>query len=372
MARVFNRARVSTATTGTGTITLGAVFGNSQSFATAGAVTGDIIDYVIEDGTAWEVGYGTYNSAGPTLTRTLIQSSTGLLLSLSGSANVFSSPNDTTLWNRFSVAMTAGTNAQGQGVITADLNVFTTAASNPSGATLPAAAAPRRVVVVNRGANPINIYPASGATIDTLAANASIQLASGDMIEFIATSTTQWYSNAITNLAGTLTLINLPGAWVKKAVDAATTANITLSATQTIDGIAVVAGNRVLVKNQTTASANGIYVVAAGAWTRDVDADTADEIAGATVSVDKGTVNGGSIWTTNFKPTDTLGATAMYWQALQGATGGGNDGVFHLNDTTVTTSYTLPTGKNAGTFGPVTINSGVTVTVPSGQVWTIV
>lgn len=55
-----------------------------------------------------------------------------------------------------------------------------------------------------------------------------------------------------------------------------------------------------------------------------------------------------------------------------GASGAGGDQIFFQNDLTVTTSYTLPPGKNAGTFGPVTINSSVTVTVPSGQVWSIV
>jgi len=55
-----------------------------------------------------------------------------------------------------------------------------------------------------------------------------------------------------------------------------------------------------------------------------------------------------------------------------GASGTGGNQVFFLNDLNVTGSYTIPTGKNAGTFGPVTINSGVTVTVPSGSVWTVV
>lgn len=55
-----------------------------------------------------------------------------------------------------------------------------------------------------------------------------------------------------------------------------------------------------------------------------------------------------------------------------GASGGGSDQIFFENDLTVTTSYTIPTGKNAGTFGPVTINSGVDVTIPSGSVWSIV
>ena len=55
-----------------------------------------------------------------------------------------------------------------------------------------------------------------------------------------------------------------------------------------------------------------------------------------------------------------------------GATGGGSDDIFIENGQTVTTNYTLTTNKNAGTFGPVTIASGVTVTVPSGSVWTVV
>ncbi len=55
-----------------------------------------------------------------------------------------------------------------------------------------------------------------------------------------------------------------------------------------------------------------------------------------------------------------------------GATGGGTNQIFYENDQTVTTNYTIPGTKNAGTFGPVTVDSGVTVTVSSGAVWTIV
>jgi hypothetical protein len=55
-----------------------------------------------------------------------------------------------------------------------------------------------------------------------------------------------------------------------------------------------------------------------------------------------------------------------------GATGGGADEVFFENDQTVTTDYTIPGTKNAGTFGPITVDSGVTVTVSTGAVWTIV
>ena len=55
-----------------------------------------------------------------------------------------------------------------------------------------------------------------------------------------------------------------------------------------------------------------------------------------------------------------------------GATGGGSDEIFFENDQTITTNYTITNGKNAGSFGPITINSGVTVTVGAGETYTIV
>lgn len=83
----------------------------------------------------------------------------------------------------------------------------------------------------------------------------------------------------------------------KESVEAATTANITLSAPQTIDGVSLIAGDRVLVLNQSTASQNGIYIVNAGAWTRSTDfaAGTTSGITlGVYVYVEGGTVNGQS------------------------------------------------------------------------------
>ena len=71
------------------------------------------------------------------------------------------------------------------------------------------------------------------------------------------------------------------------------------------------------------------------------------------------------------------GYNGTSWGAVGGgATGGGNDEIFHENDQIVTADYTIGTGsatsKNAGTFGPITVNSGITVTVPSGSTWSIV
>lgn len=306
----------------------------------------------------------------------------------------------------------------------------------------------------------------------------------------------------------------VPRQWVqslapKASCRVATTANITLSGTQTIDGIALSIGDRVLVKDQTTTNQNGIYVVASGAWSRATDADTWNDLVGAYVTVEQGTANDDTFWLSETARGGTIGTTAVGWQLISnqqlaslgnlstsgivartaadtitarsiavsgtglsvtnadgisgnptvtsnatnantastivardasgnfsagtlaliglsysgnidssstgyldlpsgttaqrpgspssgmvrfnttlgqveayngtawgsvggGATGGGSDAVFLENGQTVTTNYTLTTSKNAVSAGPVTVNSGVTVTVPSGASWVIV
>lgn len=295
----------------------------------------------------------------------------------------------------------------------------------------------------------------------------------------------------------------------KQACRVATTANITLNGAQTIDGIALSIGDRVLVKDQTATAENGIYVVASGAWSRASDADTWNDIVAARLSIAQGTANDNTFWLSTTAIGGTLGTTPITWQLLSnaqvaalgnlassgliartgvgtvaarsiavsgtglsvsnadgvsgnptvtsnatsantasaivardgsgnfsagtltltglsysgnidssstgyldlpagttaqrpgspssgmvrfntdlgqyeghngsawssiggGATGGGSDQVFFENGQTVNTNYTLTTNKNAVSAGPITINSGITVTIPSGSNWAIV
>lgn len=91
MAKLYNMAKVATATTGTGTVTLGAAASGYLTFANAGVQNGDVVTYVIEEGANREIGRGTYTSSGTTLSRDTVLNSTnsGAKISLAGAATVF-------------------------------------------------------------------------------------------------------------------------------------------------------------------------------------------------------------------------------------------------------------------------------------------
>lgn len=131
----------------------------------------------------------------------------------------------------------------------------------------------------------------------------------------------------------------LEGLKPKEAVRAATTANITLSGTQTIDGVSLVAGNRVLVKDQTAAEDNGIYVVASGAWSRSDDMNSLtpiDEINGAYTFVQQGSANQGKGFVVANAVT-VLGTSDIDWVFFNSSSGlvGGNGITISGNDVSV-------------------------------------
>lgn len=98
MAKLYNLARMTTATTGTGTITLGSAVSGYLTFAQAGVANADVVDYAIKDGSNSEIGTGTYTSSGTTLTRTVTKSTnSNAAINLSGSAEVFISPRAETI-----------------------------------------------------------------------------------------------------------------------------------------------------------------------------------------------------------------------------------------------------------------------------------
>lgn len=106
----------------------------------------------------------------------------------------------------------------------------------------------------------------------------------------------------------------LEGIKPKHSVKAATTENITLSGTQTVDGVALVAGDRVLVKDQTNDGENGIYdVVDGGAWTRSADADEWKELVSAYLFIEEGTVHGDEAYVCVADQGGTLDSTSVTW-----------------------------------------------------------
>jgi hypothetical protein len=133
----------------------------------------------------------------------------------------------------------------------------------------------------------------------------------------IGTTTTQLATTQFVTLAVDAARTGLD---VKASVNAATTANITLSNTQTIDGVALSVGDRVLVKDQSTGSENGIYVVASGAWARSADADNDAEVtSGMFTFVEQGTYNADSGWVLSTDGTIVVGTTDLVFVQFSGA-----------------------------------------------------
>lgn len=154
----------------------------------------------------------------------------------------------------------------------------------------------------------------------------------------------------------------------KQPVACATTANITLSGEQTIDGV-LTSASRVLVKNQTAPAENGIYVSGAGAWTRATDADSSAELATALVPVEAGTVNADQRFLCTTNTPIVVGTDAMTWVNLSTALGISAAALTVLDDTTVAAMVdTLFGAASTGTGGAVRKTSPEINTTAGGYV----
>lgn len=194
---------------------------------------------------------------------------------------------------------------------------------------------------------------------------------------------------------------------VKASVRAATTANITLSNTQTVDGVALSVGDRVLVKDQSTGSQNGIYVVASGSWTRATDFDNTPgtEVSpGTFFFVEEGTAQADNGYVVSNDTAITIGTTAIVFSQFSGAgqitagaglTKSGNtldvvgtasritvnsDSVdiaaTYVGQTSITTLGTIATGTWQGTligatYGGTGVNNGASTITLGGSLSTI-
>lgn len=186
----------------------------------------------------------------------------------------------------------------------------------------------------------------------------------------------------------------LDGRKWKQAVTYATTANIaSLSGEQTIDG-GTTSTSRVLVKNQTNQTQNGIYVTGSGAWTRATDADVASELEGAAVSVLSGSTNANTQWFQTTFPV-TLGSSNIIWALTnvgaytadgQGIEVSANNFSLELDGTTLSKSGTglkvadggitstqlaasvAGNGLSGGAGSALAVNAGTGITISSDNV----
>ena len=200
---------------------------------------------------------------------------------------------------------------------------------------------------------------AGTASMRTIGTGAQQAMAGSTRLDTIAAPTGPVSANSqkITNLADPTVSTDAAnknyvdstaqGLDAKASVKAASTVNLTLSAAQTVDGIALVAGDRCLVKDQTTQNQNGLYVVAAGAWTRTTDMDAWTEVPAAYVWVEQGTANADTGWVCTADQGGTLGTTSITWTQFSGA------GSITAGAGLTKTGSTLDVGAGAG----ITVNA---------------
>lgn len=273
--------------------------------------------------------------------------------------------------NAASSASTASTAATNAG------NSATAAASSASAASTSATNASNSASAASTSASNASGSATAAAASET---NAASSASAASTSASNAASSASAASTSATNAANSATSAQTAQAAAEAALDAFTDIYLgAFSSDPTLDndGNALTAGD--LYFNTVS---NRVKVYSGSAWDF-VSVDPAIVVAKTSdtgsAAIPSGTTGerDGSPATGYFRFNSSLskfeGYNGSAWGSVGGgATGGGSDDIFIENGQTVTTNYTLTTGKNALSAGPISINSGITVTVPSGQVWTIV
>ena len=392
-----NRVRETCTSPGTGTVTLqGAVIG-FQSFAVIGS--GNTTYYTISDqsGSRWEVGIGTYTSSGTTLSRDVVlasSSGTSLVNFNSGIQDVY-----VVYPSEKSVYLDASGNVSALGTVTSATWNGTTMGvayggtgqttytngqlliGNSTGNTLTKATLTQGTgITITNGAGSISIANSAPDQTVVLSNGTGINI-TGTYPSFTITNTDPGSSQNIFKnvaVAGQNTIVADSN---NDTLTVATGTGITLATSDTTDTltitnsapdqtVAISSGTGInvtgtypnfTVANTDTGSAQNIFksIAVSGQSTvvADSNNDTLTLVAGTNVTI------------TTDASTDSV--TINSTGGGGGATGGGTDKIFFENGQTVTTSYSIPSGSNAMSTGPITINSGVTVTVPSGSRWVV-
>lgn len=157
---------------------------------------------------------------------------------------------------------------------------------------------------------------------------------------------------------------------LQPAVVATTTNLASLSGLLTIDGVTVTAGQRVLVKDQTAAQFNGVYVAAAGAWSRATDTDTYAELQNIYLFVTSGTVNAGTAWGTTNHGSGTIDVTPINWVQIANTAiyTAGTGLTLAANQFSITnTGVTATTYGSTSTVPVITVNAQGQITAASSQ-----
>jgi len=393
----INRSSANLALTGISSVTLpGSTSGTVQLVPTAAVGTGTVLTIPATTGTIVTTGDSatvTNTMLAGSIAITKLASSTisGISLGSSLNALTISSPLVGTSYNG-SAAVTlsipvATTSASGYltstdwntfnnkqpagSYLTASTGVTTfgggTTGLTPAAATSGAITLAGTLAIANGGTNSTATPTLGGVGYGTGSAHAYTTVGTaGQVLQSNAGAAPTWT---------TLTLESLPDAWVKKSCACATTAALTINTAQvTIDGVTLTATSRVLVKDQAAPAQNGIYTgLTTTTWVRATDADTINELAGASVNVDAGTVNGGKVFDTDLKTTDTLGTTAVSFYNFLDSSALSSTTPAALGTATVGTSttvarsdhvHTLPSLATLGAQAAGTYVTSVTGTAP--------